>query len=133
VAQERPARRWWTRESSLRDAELNLEFSDIRAPQDGFMSSSSSAGALITAQQTLLTTLYSSDPMWVLFSVSEDKLLELQKRLKHSPGEQPDQTAVPHPAGGRQRIRFARALRLYRCCDRSEERYAAGPHLGAQS
>jgi len=76
----------------LRDAELNLEFSDIRAPQDGFMSSSLvKPGALITAQQTLLTTLYSSDPMWVLFSVSEDKLLELQKRLKHSPGEEPDQ------------------------------------------
>jgi membrane fusion protein (multidrug efflux system) len=78
----------------LRDAELNLEFSDIRAPRDGFMSSSLvKPGALITAQQTLLTTLYSSDPMWVLFSVSEDKLLELQKRLKHSPGEQPDQTS----------------------------------------
>jgi membrane fusion protein (multidrug efflux system) len=32
--------------------------------------------------------------MWVNFSVSEDKLLELQKRLKHPPGEQPD-TAPP--------------------------------------
>lgn len=72
----------------LRNADLNLEFATIRAPREGFMSSSQvKSGSLITAQQTLLTTLYSSDPMWVYFSVSEDKLLELQKKLKHSPGE----------------------------------------------
>jgi membrane fusion protein (multidrug efflux system) len=75
----------------LRNVELNLEFATIRAPRDGFMSSSLvKPGALITAQQTLLTTLYSSDPMWVYFSVSEDKLLELQKRLKRPPGERTD-------------------------------------------
>jgi membrane fusion protein (multidrug efflux system) len=75
----------------VRNAALNLEFATIRAPRDGFISSSQvKPGALITAQQTLLTTLYSSDPMWVYFSVSEDKLLELQKRLKHPPGDRPD-------------------------------------------
>jgi membrane fusion protein (multidrug efflux system) len=76
----------------LRDAELNLEFATLRAPRNGFMSSSLvKPGSLINAQQTLLTTLYSSDPMWVIFSISEDKLLELQKRLKHPPGDRPDQ------------------------------------------
>jgi len=71
----------------LRNSELNLEFATIRASRDGFMSSSQvKPGALITAQQTLLTTLYSSDPMWVYFSLSEDRLLELQKA-----GQQPDQ------------------------------------------
>jgi membrane fusion protein (multidrug efflux system) len=75
----------------LRNVELNLEFATIRAPRDGFMSASLvKPGALITAQQTLLTTLYSSDPMWVYFSVSEDRFLELQKRLKRAPGERPD-------------------------------------------
>jgi len=79
----------------LRNSELNLEFATLRAPRDGFMSSSLvKPGALITAQQTLLTTLYSSDPMWVNFSISEDRFLELQKTLKHPPGEQPD-TAPP--------------------------------------
>ena len=74
-----------------RNAALNLEFATLRAPRDGFISSSLvKPGALITAQQTLLTTLYSSDPMWVYFSVSEDKLLELQKRLKRPPGERTD-------------------------------------------
>ena len=76
----------------LRDAALNLEFTTIRARRDGVMSTSLvKPGALITAQQTLLTTLYSNDPMWVVFSISEDVLLELQKRLKHPPGERPDQ------------------------------------------
>src|SRR5205807_4160864 len=64
----------------LRNAELNLEFATLRAPRDGFVSSSQvKPGALITAQQTLLTTLYSSDPMWVYFTISEDRLLELRK------------------------------------------------------
>src|SRR6266404_4193388 len=53
-----------------------------------------SSGALVEAQQTLLTTLYSSDPMWVNFSISEDRFLELQKTLKHPPGDRPD-TAPP--------------------------------------
>src|SRR4029453_4028668 len=71
----------------LRNTELNLEFATLRAPRDGFMTSSLvKPGALITAQQTLLTTLYSSDPMWVYFSVAEDKLPALQKILKNPPG-----------------------------------------------
>jgi membrane fusion protein (multidrug efflux system) len=79
----------------LRNVELNLEFATLRASRDGFMSSSLvKPGALITAQQTLLTTLYSSDPMWVNFSISEDRFLELQKTLKHPPGDRPD-TAPP--------------------------------------
>jgi membrane fusion protein, multidrug efflux system len=75
----------------LRSVELNLEFATLRASRDGFMSSSQvKPGSLITAQQTLLTTLYSSDPMWVNFSISEDRFLELQKTLKRPPGERPD-------------------------------------------
>jgi len=72
----------------LRNAELNLEFATVRAPRDGFMSNSQAKpGALITAQQTLLTTLYSSDPMWVYFTISESRLLELQKA-----SQRPDQS-----------------------------------------
>ena len=72
----------------LRNAQLNLEFATIRAPRDGFMSNSQAKpGALITAQQSLLATLYSSDPMWVYFSVSEERLLRLQKAAKR-----PDQS-----------------------------------------
>src|ERR1700756_1321090 len=70
----------------VRNAELNLEYTTLRAPRDGFISSSQvKPGSMITAQQTLLTTLYSSDPMWVTFTLSEYQFLELQKRLKHPP------------------------------------------------
>jgi len=72
----------------LRNAELNLEYTTLRAPRDGFISSSQvKPGSMITAQQTLLTTLYSSDPMWVSFTLSEYQFLDLQKRLKHPPDE----------------------------------------------
>jgi len=81
----------------LRTAELNLEFATLRAPRDGTMSNSLvKPGSLVTAQQTLLTTLYSSDPMWVNFSISEDRLLELQKTMKHPVGDNPDQAPPFH-------------------------------------
>ena len=92
VAQERSSSALVEAQKALlRNVELNLEFATLRASRDGFMSSSQvKAGSLITAQQTLLTTLYSSDPMWVNFSVSEDRFLELQKTLKRPPGERTD-------------------------------------------
>lgn len=92
VAQERSSTALVEAQKALlRNVELNLEFATLRASRDGFMSSSQvKPGSLITAQQTLLTTLYSSDPMWVNFSVSEDRFLELQKTLKRPPGERPD-------------------------------------------
>jgi membrane fusion protein (multidrug efflux system) len=92
VAQERSSTALVEAQKALlRNVELNLEFATLRASRDGVMSSSQvKPGSLINAQQTLLTTLYSSDPMWVNFSVSEDKLLALQKTLKHPPGDRPD-------------------------------------------
>jgi membrane fusion protein (multidrug efflux system) len=92
VAQERSGAALVEAQKALvRNAELNLEYTTLRAPRDGFMSSSQvSPGALITAQQTLLTTLYSSDPMFVNFTMSEYKLLDVQKRLKRAPGESSD-------------------------------------------
>jgi membrane fusion protein, multidrug efflux system len=92
VAQERSsAALVEAQKALLRNVELNLEFATLRASREGFMSSSQvKPGSLITAQQTLLTTLYSSDPMWVNFSISEDRFLELQTTLKRPPGERTD-------------------------------------------
>ena len=81
----------------IRNVELNLEFATLRAPRDGTMSLSLvKPGALITAQQTLLTTLYSGDPMWVNFSISEDRLLELQRTLKRAVGGGEEETRPFH-------------------------------------
>ena len=64
----------------VREAKINLGYTHIRAPVDGYLSQSQvRPGSLVTAQQTLLNTLYSSDPMYVYFTLSEEKLLELQK------------------------------------------------------
>jgi len=96
VAQERSSGALVEAQKALaRNVELNLEFATLRAPRDGTMSNSLvKPGALVTAQQTLLTTLYSSDPMWVNFSISEDRFLELQRTLKHPIGDRND-TAPP--------------------------------------
>lgn len=92
VAQEKSYRAAVEAQRALvRDAELNVGYTRIKAPREGFMSNSLvRPGSLITAQQTLLDTLYSSDPMWVNFTVSEDRVLELQKRL-----QEPHENAPP--------------------------------------
>ena len=93
VAQERASTALVDAQKALlHNVELNLEFATIRASRDGFMGNSQvKPGALITAQQTLLGTLYSSDPMWVYFSISEDRLLQLQKAAKR-----PDESTPFH-------------------------------------
>lgn len=74
----------------VRSAEINLGFTVLRAPRDGVISKSLvKPGALITAQLTLLNTLYSSDPMYVYFSVSEARLAEMTRLLKRPTGEDP--------------------------------------------
>ena len=74
--------------AQVKTAELNLEYATIRAPRDGVISKALiKPGGLVNASTTLLTTLYSVDPIYVNFTVSEQKLLELQRQLKRNPGE----------------------------------------------
>jgi membrane fusion protein (multidrug efflux system) len=88
-------------QAQLRDARINLGYTQIRAPRDGQLSQSQvRAGALVTAQQTLLNTLYSIDPMYVYFSVAEDRLLTLERafqELADAPqtGEAPFRLQLP--------------------------------------
>lgn len=84
VAQERAgAAQAAAQRAQVNDARINLGYTEIHAPNDGYMSESRiNPGALVTAQQTLLNTLYSSDPMYVYFTVSEQRMLELQRELR---------------------------------------------------
>ncbi len=50
-------------------------------------------GGLVNASTTLLTTLYSVDPIYVNFTVSEQKLLDLQKRLNSGLGTEKGKAA----------------------------------------
>jgi membrane fusion protein (multidrug efflux system) len=72
----------------LKTAELNYEYTTIRASRDGVISKALiKPGGLVNASSTLMTTLYSVDPIYVNFTISEQKLLEVQRQLKRNPGE----------------------------------------------
>jgi membrane fusion protein (multidrug efflux system) len=73
--------------AAVQAAELNVGFTRLHAPRDGVISKSLvKPGSLVTAQTTLLNTLYSSDPMYIYFSVSEARLAELTRLLKAPQG-----------------------------------------------
>lgn len=66
-------------------ARLNLGYTNITSPITGVMGRAQvRVGALVTAYQTLLTSIYDTDPMYVYYSISEQRLLELQRVLGHS-------------------------------------------------
>ncbi len=64
-----------------RTAELNLEYTIIKAPISGATSIEPSPpeGTLIQAQQTLLTTVTQLDPAFVYFTVTESELRNLRE------------------------------------------------------
>ena len=81
-------------QAQVTTAALNLDYTTIRASRDGVISKALlKPGGLVNASTTLLTTLYSIDPIYVNFVVSEQKLLELQKQLKRDPAD--DKAGLP--------------------------------------
>jgi membrane fusion protein (multidrug efflux system) len=69
--------------AGVREAELNFGYTTIRAPRDGMISRALiKPGGLVNASTTLLTTLYSVDPIYATFTISEQKLVELQNRFR---------------------------------------------------
>ena len=66
--------------AAQKTAELNLGYTNITSPIRGVMGRAQvRVGALVTAYQTLLTSVYDTDPMYVNYSISEQRLLELQR------------------------------------------------------
>lgn len=72
-----------TAQAAVRAAELNLDYTRIKAPISGRSSASSvTAGALLTANQAqLLTTLTQTDPLYVDITQSTTEVLRLKKQL----------------------------------------------------
>lgn len=63
-------------------ANLGLEYADVRAPFDGRIGDADVfEGGLVTAGQTVLATISNADPVWVYFSVSENDVLDFNRRL----------------------------------------------------
>ena len=75
-------------EAAVKTAELNLGYTVVRAPIGGVMSRTLiRLGGLVTAYTSLLTTVYETDPMYVNFSIGEQRLLELQHELGRAPDQ----------------------------------------------
>jgi RND family efflux transporter MFP subunit len=68
---------------STKKAKINLDWCTVRAPIAGQISMTKlTAGNLVTADTTLLTTIVSQDPMYAKFDVDENTLLAVQKRIR---------------------------------------------------
>ena len=85
--------------ANLRTAELNLGFTNIRAPIDGRMSDRRiDVGNLIsggTEGATLLTTIVSQDPIHFVFDVSEQAYLKYARLI--ASGKRPGSRDTPNP------------------------------------
>lgn len=65
-------------EAAAQSAKLNLEFAAIASPIDGRISRAMiTAGNLVRADDTLLTTVVSQDPIYVYFDVDENTMLRV--------------------------------------------------------
>lgn len=68
-------------EAAVATAKLNLSFTEVRAPVAGRASRALvTVGNLATADQTLLTTLVSQDPMYVYFDADENSYLRYKEQ-----------------------------------------------------
>jgi len=65
-------------EVRVRDAELNLSYTHVAAPVSGISGRFRfSVGALVEANNSLLTTIVQVSPIWVRFSLSDNELAQL--------------------------------------------------------
>lgn len=74
-------------EAVVANAKLQLEFTEVRAPVAGKTSRALvTVGNLAVADQTILTTVVSQDPMYVYFDVDESSYLRYGEQARESEG-----------------------------------------------
>ncbi len=67
-------------EAAIRSAELNVEFTEIRAPFDGRISDRAvNVGALVVENNSVVATLVSTDPIYLAFTGSEADFLKYSR------------------------------------------------------
>ena len=72
-------------QSMVREAELNLSYTTVTAPESGVAGRFElSVGALVAPNTSLLTTVVQISPIWVRFSLSDSELAQLGGRLSES-------------------------------------------------
>ncbi|HYZ24230.1 MAG TPA: efflux RND transporter periplasmic adaptor subunit, partial [Rhodopila sp.] len=74
-------------QAQLRQAQINLEYTEIRAPVAGKISRTSvTAGNVVSPSSGSLATIVSQDPMYVVFPISSRVQSELQRRYADKGG-----------------------------------------------
>lgn len=90
-------------EAALASAELNLSYTEVRSPIDGRISRTQlTVGNLAQADQTVLTTVVSVNPVWVYFDCDEQSYLRFQQSSHHGTGvgsENPVRIALANEQG----------------------------------
>ena len=67
-------------EAAIRSAELNVEFTEVRAPFDGRISDRAvNIGALVVENNSVVTTLIATDPIYLEFTGSEADFLKYSR------------------------------------------------------
>lgn len=85
AAQEQSSADVQAAEAAVATAKLNLSFTEVRAPVSGRASRALvTVGNLATADETLLTTLVSQDPMYVYFDADENSYLRYREQERRS-------------------------------------------------
>jgi membrane fusion protein, multidrug efflux system len=81
-------------QAKLAELSLNLGYTKVLAPISGLTSrAQKSEGSLATANETLLTTISQTDPIWIVFSVSENDQLRLNRAVQANQLELPKDNA----------------------------------------
>jgi membrane fusion protein (multidrug efflux system) len=75
-------------QAEVKTAQLNLGYTSIASPIDGTMGRAQlRVGGLAVANSSLLTTVYETTRVYVNLSISEQRLLALQKQLGRAPNQ----------------------------------------------
>jgi membrane fusion protein, multidrug efflux system len=74
-------------QAQLKTAQINLGYTEIRAPIDGKISSTGvTEGNVVSPTSGTLATLVSQDPMYVIFPISQRAALDLRNRYANKGG-----------------------------------------------
>jgi len=67
-------------QAQIANAELNLSFTRINAPLDGRMEQTQiNVGNLVTQDQSVLSTLVTLDPIYVIFNITREQIFQMQQ------------------------------------------------------
>ena len=87
-------------QAQAREAQLNLGYTKVIAPIGGITTTANkSDGSLVTAADSLLTTIVQTDPIYINFSVSESDFISLNKRVKEGKLNVPSQPSGKNAGG----------------------------------